>query len=154
MQKHFNTLYQYNHWANLQIFEAMQQTGSNPSDDVLLLASHIIEAQQIWLQRIVPVNNPITGVWDPLPLEALRLREEDNSARWLQFIAEQTPDTDWYQTITYTNTQGKAFNNQLAHIMTHVVNHASYHRAQINMRLRQLGFNPTVTDFIAYARLL
>ncbi|OWY22050.1 hypothetical protein C7N43_09210 [Sphingobacteriales bacterium UPWRP_1] len=154
MKTQFTLQYQYNHWANRQIFEAMQQMSGNLPPDIVLLASHIIEAQEIWLQRIVPVSNPITGVWDPLPLEVLMQREAENSARWLQFIANQPPDADWYQTITYTNTQGKAFNNPLVHIMTHVVNHATYHRGQINMRLRQLGFNPIVTDFIAYARLL
>jgi len=154
MKMHFTSLYQYNHWANRQIFEAMQQTGNNLPPDITLLASHIIEAQEIWLQRIVPVSNPVSGVWDPLPLDVLMQREAENSALWLQFIADQNPDTDWYRPITYTNTQGKAFRNQLAHVMTHVVNHATYHRGQINMRLRQLGFTPTTTDFIAYARLL
>jgi uncharacterized damage-inducible protein DinB len=154
MQQHFSTLYQYNHWANRQIFEAMQQTGNNPPPDITLLASHTIEAQQIWLQRIVPTDNPISGVWNPLPLEALMKLEDENSARWLQFINEQPDNADWYRPITYTNTKGDAFSNPMAHIMTHVVNHASYHRAQINMRLRQLGFTPTLTDFIAYARLL
>lgn len=153
MKTHFTTLYQYNYWANQRLFEALAQTGNVP-DELLRLASHIVEAQEIWLQRIVPVDNPINSVWDTLPLQELTRRAAINSDLWLQFIDSTNDNTDWNKPIIYTNTKGDAFSNPLQYIMTHVVNHASYHRGQINMRLRQMGFTPSTTDFIAYARLL
>ena len=39
-------------------------------------------------------------------------------------------------------------------IMIHLVNHSSYHRAQIAMLLRQNGFEPVNTDFITYDRVI
>jgi uncharacterized damage-inducible protein DinB len=38
--------------------------------------------------------------------------------------------------------------------MIHLVNHSSYHRAQIAMLLRQKGFEPINTDFITYDRVI
>jgi uncharacterized damage-inducible protein DinB len=35
-----------------------------------------------------------------------------------------------------------------------VVNHASYHRAQVAMLLRQIGLEPINTDFITYDRVM
>ena len=37
--------------------------------------------------------------------------------------------------------------------MIHLVNHSSYHRAQIAMLLRQKGMEPINTDFITYDRV-
>ena len=38
--------------------------------------------------------------------------------------------------------------------MIHLVNHSSYHRAQIALLLRQKGYEPINTDFITYDRVL
>jgi len=39
-------------------------------------------------------------------------------------------------------------------IMMHLVNHCSYHRAQVALLLRQKGFEPLNTDFITYDRVV
>ncbi|RYE14391.1 MAG: damage-inducible protein DinB, partial [Sphingobacteriales bacterium] len=57
-------------------------------------------------------------------------------------------------TYTYTNTQGKTYTNTVLQILTHVVNHATYHRAQIATDMRQHSLEPLMTDYIAYAREL
>jgi uncharacterized damage-inducible protein DinB len=38
--------------------------------------------------------------------------------------------------------------------MIHLVNHASYHRAQIALLMRQQGHEPINTDFITYDRVI
>jgi uncharacterized damage-inducible protein DinB len=38
--------------------------------------------------------------------------------------------------------------------MIHLVNHSTYHRAQIAILLRQQGFEPVNTDFITYDRVI
>ena len=66
---------------------------------------------------------------------------------WANFQADQFDDK-----VSYTNSQGKAYSNTVKDIVTHNVNHATYHRAQINQLLRQNGYEPVLTDFIAYRR--
>jgi len=36
----------------------------------------------------------------------------------------------------------------LGDLMTHVVNHATYHRGQLTTMLRQVGATPPATDFV------
>jgi len=56
--------------------------------------------------------------------------------------------------LTYTNYVGEPYTNNVEMIMIHLVNHSSYHRAQIAMLLRQKGFEPINTDFITYDRVI
>jgi uncharacterized damage-inducible protein DinB len=41
----------------------------------------------------------------------------------------------------------------LGETLLQVVNHSTYHRGQINSRLRELGGTPPMTDFIAWVGL-
>lgn len=54
--------------------------------------------------------------------------------------------------IRYRNSNGEQFDNSIADILTHVINHSSYHRGQIFKMLRQKGEEPINTDYITYAR--
>jgi uncharacterized damage-inducible protein DinB len=56
--------------------------------------------------------------------------------------------------MTYKNYVGEDYTNNVEMIMIHLVNHSSYHRAQIAMLLRQKGFEPINTDFITYDRVI
>jgi uncharacterized damage-inducible protein DinB len=38
----------------------------------------------------------------------------------------------------------------LAHLMQHVANHSTYHRAQVALMMRQLAANPLATDFAMF----
>jgi uncharacterized damage-inducible protein DinB len=49
---------------------------------------------------------------------------------------------------------GDSYTNNVEMIMIHLVNHSSYHRAQIAMLLRQKGLEPINTDFITYDRVI
>ncbi|MDO8549036.1 MAG: DinB family protein [Ignavibacteria bacterium] len=54
--------------------------------------------------------------------------------------------------IKYRNTKGDEYQNRLSDIITHVINHSSYHRGQIALLVRNAGGIPAVTDYIAYRR--
>jgi uncharacterized damage-inducible protein DinB len=56
--------------------------------------------------------------------------------------------------LSYNNYVGDPYITNVESIMIHLVNHSSYHRAQIAMLLRQTGFEPINTDFITYDRVL
>jgi uncharacterized damage-inducible protein DinB len=58
------------------------------------------------------------------------------------------------EVISYTNTQGEAFQTTVEDILIHVFNHGTYHRAQVARDLRQHALTPVNTDYITYVRAL
>ena len=53
-----------------------------------------------------------------------------------------------------TNSKGETFSNKIKDILFHIINHSTYHRAQIATDLKQNGIEPINTDYIFYKRKL
>jgi uncharacterized damage-inducible protein DinB len=84
-------------------------------------------------------------------LPQLATMAEEAGKKWLHFVESET---NFNRALTYTNYVGDPYTNNVEMIMIHLVNHSSYHRAQIAMLLRQKGFEPINTDFITYDRVI
>ncbi len=56
--------------------------------------------------------------------------------------------------LKYKNYVGDYYETNVEQIMSHLVNHGSYHRVQVAMLLRQKGYEPVNTDYITYDRVL
>ncbi|USK70035.1 DinB family protein [Peribacillus asahii] len=52
----------------------------------------------------------------------------------------------------YQNTKGDQFNNKIAEVVQHIVNHGTYHRGNIAAMIRQMGYEGVSTDYIFYLR--
>ena len=76
---------------------------------------------------------------------------EDIGKQWLEFV-ESTDNFD--RELTYQNYTKDSYTNNVENIMIHLVNHSSYHRAQVALLMRQKGFEPINTDFITYDRVI
>jgi uncharacterized damage-inducible protein DinB len=61
-------------------------------------------------------------------------------------------NSDLNQIVKYANPEGGFFENKISDILFHLVNHSTYHRAQIAMQFRLNDIKPPVTDFIAFKR--
>jgi uncharacterized damage-inducible protein DinB len=70
---------------------------------------------------------------------------------WLKFI-DEINEEELSKEISYVNSKGEKFTNTIQQIMTHVINHSTYHRAQVAAAVRQLGHSPAVSDYIVYCR--
>jgi uncharacterized damage-inducible protein DinB len=150
MKKYFLKLYQYNAWANNQVMECLkrQQVGH---DQTLTLMGHILAAEMVWLHRVKGLPPPGVVLWAKSSWEDLTLLCEKADQLWLKHVeSEENFDRELH----YTNLAGKPFVNNVEMIMIHVVNHSTYHRAQIAMLLRQNGMEPVNTDFITYDRVI
>lgn len=112
---------------------------------------HIVAAQFLWLHRIKGLPPPDVKLWGSYSLPQLITLAGDAAKQWLEFV-EKTDNFN--RELTYTNYVGDPYTNNVETIMIHLVNHSSYHRAQIAMLLRQKGFEPINTDFITYDRVL
>lgn len=150
MKRYFRKLYQYNAWANERVINCLtRQKVSN--EQILTLMGHILTAQFLWLHRIMGFPPPNLKLWGTFNLTELTDLAKNAGNQWLEFI-ESTDDFD--RPLSYKNYTGNPYTTNVEMIMIHLVNHSSYHRAQIAMLLRQKGFEPVNTDFITYDRVI
>jgi uncharacterized damage-inducible protein DinB len=150
MKKYFLKLYQYNAWANKRVLSTLQRQQIR-DEKILSLMGHVVAAQFLWLHRIKGLPPPDVKLWGQYSLEQLAVLAEKAGKEWLEFV-ESTDNFD--RQMTYKNYVGEPYTNNVEMIMIHLVNHSSYHRAQIAMLLRQKGFEPINTDFITYDRVI
>lgn len=150
MKKYFLKLYQYNAWANKRVLGTLVRQNVN-DEKIMQLMGHIVAAQFLWLHRIKGLPAPDVKLWGEYKLDQLVTLAEKAGKDWLDYIAS----TDGFdREMTYKNYVGEPYTNNVEMIMIHLVNHSSYHRAQIAMLLRQKGFEPINTDFITYDRVI
>ena len=150
MKRYFLKLYQYNAWANKRVLNTLirQQVSD---EKILSLMGHIVAAQFLWLHRIKGLPPPDVKLWGTYELSQLADMAEKAGTEWLTFV-ESTDDFN--REMTYRNYTGDPYTNNVEMVMIHLVNHSSYHRAQIAMLLRQKGLEPINTDFITYDRVI
>jgi uncharacterized damage-inducible protein DinB len=150
MKEYFLKLYQYNAWSNKRVLNCLER--QKVSDEkILTLMGHIVAAQFLWLHRIKGLPAPDVKLWGNYTLEQLKSMADDAGKKWLSFVESQE---NFNRELSYTNYVGDPYTNNVETIMIHLVNHSSYHRAQIAMLLRQKGFEPINTDFITYDRVI
>ncbi len=150
MKKYFLKLYQYNAWSNHRVLNCLTRQKVD-DEKILTLMGHIVAAQFLWLYRIKGLAAPDVKLWGDYTMEQLLSMAEEASKKWIDFV-ESTDDFD--RELTYRNYLNEPYTNNVEMIMIHLVNHSSYHRAQIAMLLRQQGLEPVNTDFITYDRVM
>ena len=151
-------LYDYNRWANARSIEAaskvpeesfVREIGGSFASLRGTLA-HIYGAEWIWLERWrgtspksfpfapdFPSVGAIRGLWKEVE-------------RGQQEFLERLEPARLRESLTYTNLKGETWTYPLGSVLTHVVNHSTYHRGQVATLLRQLGATPLSTDLLLY----
>jgi uncharacterized damage-inducible protein DinB len=150
MKEYFLKLYEYNAWANKRVLDCMTRQQVN-DEKIMSLMGHVVAAQFLWLHRIQGLPPAQVKLWGEYRLPQLVDMASEIGVRWLEFV--KTTD-NFNRDLEYNNYVGDPYITNVEMIMIHLVNHSSYHRAQIAMQLRQKGFEPINTDFITYDRIL
>ena len=151
MKKHFIDLFEYNDWANQRMLITLEKADMN-DQRLIVLFGHLISAQIIWLNRIKDLPTSPFPLWEEYKVRELRSMTEESTSNWITYLHEHKFDT-FEEMIFYKSTEGKKYENTIREIITHVVNHSTYHRAQMATRMKELNIQPPVTDYIAYRRL-
>lgn len=145
----FAGLLTYNRDANNKVIDCFEQEKNVPARAFALMG-HILQAHTVWLNRI---NRPGTDAGNPWQQidsrEYRRLNDSlfDETLRIIQDIP------NWHhQTVEYINFRGQQFTDTLQDILFHVINHSTYHRAQLAVLFREAGGTPAVTDYIFQKR--
>lgn len=144
---YLTNLFEYNLFASTQLLTQLVNNESAQTEKALKLAAHILNAQTIWNSRMMGVPQPF-GPWQiqqPTTFLATMKREHELSLHIINTKNLQ-------DTLTYTNSLGNTYTNTFEDVLIHIVNHCTYHRAQIATEIKQAGIAPAVTDYIAYKR--
>jgi uncharacterized damage-inducible protein DinB len=143
-------LFYYTIWANDAAFKSIVAT-EDIHEQTVRLFSHITAASKVWLNRVqYKGDNPIEP-WHLYPLEHLEVISRQISEDWINFL-ENSQEEKLNEAITYVSSKGDKFQNIVRDIVIQVVNHATYHRAQIAALVRASGGTPALTDYIFYKR--
>lgn len=143
----FKDTFEYNYHCNQQLIQLFEKEQQNIPEKSIQLLNHLINAQEIWNARILN-QKPDIEVWEIRPLEDLKKINETNYSESL-YILETI---DLSQEINYQNSKGISFTNSVQDILFHVINHATYHRAQIATDLKSHNLAPLNSDYIFYKR--
>lgn len=143
MKIFFKDLFEYGHHFNQKLGDVFIANSGKTSEKSVKLYNHILDAHQIWNNRIEPKQRAF-GVWEIHPIQNCKNIDKINYEHSL-FILDKF---DLNDTINYKVTKY----NSIRDILFHVINHSTYHRAQIATEFRQGGLEPIVTDYIFYRR--
>lgn len=149
MIDHLTHLFKYDSWAMERTANSIINLEEVLPEAVRLL-SHIISAQQIWLNRITGTPSNITP-WDNYTIDESIIKTVELTSKWINLL-QGNGQTFLDKRIQYQNSKGETFTNSIKDIVTHVINHAAYHRAQIAQHVKRANGTPAVTDYIVYQR--
>lgn len=147
MKTFYKELFEYNHHMNQKVIQSFVQHSDKASEKAVKLINHILNAHQIWNNRIDPKED-VSSVWQIHSLGKLKEMDTYNFERSIEILEETKSDTE----LEYTNTRGLTFKNKVKDVLFHVINHSTYHRAQIASDFKESGIVPEVTDYIVYKR--
>lgn len=142
----FKELFAYNNHFNQQLIALLIENAAKDSEKSFYLQNHIINAHQVWNSRLIP-EIPF-GVFEIHPITELHQLDNNNYKRSLEILGT----IELSNIVSYTNTRGQTFSNSVRDILFHVINHSTYHRAQIATACKHSGIDPLPTDYIFYKR--
>jgi uncharacterized damage-inducible protein DinB len=149
LKDHFIHLFKYNDWATRASANSLK--GLEKKDERLgELLSHLVSAQKIWLNRVLE-RDIYVSPWDNYSVPECISQSTTITAEWINLL-ESLKEKDFEKRVDYTNKKGDKFSNTVKDIVIHVINHSSYHRAQIAQKVKVLGEKPATTDYIVYQR--
>ncbi|WP_137939647.1 DinB family protein [Chitinivorax sp. B] len=159
-KKHFLYQTDYQHWANDQLFVAVDQldegalgqVGGLYYESVLGTANHMLVAWLNWWARMQGVTPPhaqtvkLHGDWRSVK-HALR-----HETRAFQHWLELQQDPFYENSVTYHTTANHENTSWVPDVLTHMMTSMAHHRGQLSVIAVRLGAPLPEMDFIHYKR--
>lgn len=140
-------LLEYNQHANQITIDLLVKNSLVSPSKANELFGHIINAHHVWNARILGKRN-FFGIWQKHTPEVFEEMNDENYS-----VSKKILDTiELDKLITYKNSSGDQFENSLSDILFHIINHSTYHRGQIMLKMREVNIEVPYTDYIIYKR--
>lgn len=147
MKHLIKNLFAYNHQINQSLEERFRSYDYRLDSEIVRLASHMLNAHQIWVDR-VEGRSSLKSPWEDFPLDTFGSRNHE-----LHVLTEDLLESKDLQGIVRFKTfAGVEFEKKIADILVHIVNHSTYHRGQIALLMRKGGLEPVSSDYIHWAK--
>lgn len=148
MKNFLEELFEYNFEMNNRLIKVISEKNEILPEKVLFLFSHIHNAHHIWNCRILKITSEVK-VFDVHKIETIKQSNENNLKQTKEILEKYNLD----EVVEYTTSTGDKYKNTIRDILFHIVNHSTYHRAQIATLFRSSGITPIPTDYITFKRL-
>lgn len=148
MKEKFAELFEYNFHFNDKLISFVSENFKVVPEKTMTLLNHLVNAQQIWNARINGESE--FEVWQINEWNRLTEINQKNYENSLQILNS----LNVFDEIDYKNSKGQKFSNTIEDVLFHVINHSTYHRAQIATDIKNHGIEPMNSDYIFYKRKL
>ena len=150
MKAHFIKLFNYNRFANDLILKAI--IDRQVPQKALQLFAHLLTAEQVWFDRCHNLPPKYANAWFDYTIEECVQLVPECHDQWIIYLNQLT-DADLNKIIKYQNFRGDNWEDSLADILTHVINHGTHTRAQVGQQLKFAGAESLpITDYTYYLR--
>lgn len=146
--EHLRELFAFNDWANRRLIFALRDS---PSEKSLQILAHILITEKEYFERLYGKDSTGFDFWQNLSREECKELAQENVERYFNLLKgfdEEGLDIS----TSYKTSEGVSNRNTHREMLTHVLFHSMTHRGQINLILRQEGFEPIPNDYIIYLR--
>ena len=153
-------LHAFNAWATNRIFDAL---AALPAEDFTrdMKASHasihgtlthMVGAEKMWLSRLAGnADKAMIKPADVPTLADVKKTWEATGFNLAKFLGTMT-DRKLQETFSMTTATGQQLTQAYGDALQHMVDHSTYHRAQVVTLLRQMGHTPPSTTMIGFFR--
>lgn len=148
MLDHFRHLLAHMRWADQRVLDRLRE---GADDRTLRLFAHVVGSARVWLTRLEGRDSTHLEVWPTLDLEGCAAVAAEVHAGFEGYL-DSLEEARLSAPVEYRNQAGAPFSTRLADVLTHLFMHASYHRGQIALALRDAGREPVSTDYIVWVR--
>jgi|GEM_PF-1631884 uncharacterized damage-inducible protein DinB len=149
-------MFEYHRWRQEKVSRLLEEIESSILSQKLsgsfsslnLILKHLVMAEMVWLGR---VDHDSVAAMGELDVKGMLAVWKTTTDKWAHHLARSVDD-DFKAVVVYYNSQGEPFQNSLAEIVLHMIDHCSYHVGQIMNAIRGFGKEPVPTNFIHYLR--
>jgi uncharacterized damage-inducible protein DinB len=156
------SLVEYHYWARDRILDAVElltpdqylEDLGNSFKSVRDTLAHTYGAEWVWYSRWVGTSPTALPDAAGFPdIASIRAAWSAHEKKMRSFVATLVNANELDRVFQYRSLSGQETESVFAHMLQHVVNHASYHRGQVTTMLRQLGVPaPKSQDMILFYR--
>jgi uncharacterized damage-inducible protein DinB len=160
LKAHFDELAAYNRWANRRIYndaaslpdEVRERAAGLFFGSVHGTLNHLLVADYIWMRRFTgdgPAPERLNQILYENFVELRSAREQEDE-RIFEFVT----GLEGYDTVlSYQNSSGKTYQQELGPALRHFFNHQTHHRGQVHAGLTIAGIRePASLDLLGLQR--